>query len=163
MLYLKRKMEKRIIKWFSHQDKTRNSKWSQKLFRFRQKKNFPPHIFDNGKYTVLTKCFSRWSGWQRKIQSGAKMMFSVPIMTMSQKKPMDAIMGPEIAGPLQSSEYSHIRKILNMQNRHTLYKHVYLVFLKANRFNWLILLRLATRLLRNILVDSQSSLSCRSM
>lgn len=93
-----------------------------------RKKNFPPHIFVNGKYTVLTKCFSRWSGWQRKIQSGAKMMFSVPIMTMSQKKPMDAIMGPEIAGPLQSSEYSHIRKIFNMQNRHTLYKHVYLVF-----------------------------------
>lgn len=33
-------------------------------------------------------------------------MFSVPVMTMSQKKPMDATMGPEIIGPLDGkSEY----------------------------------------------------------
>lgn len=80
------------------------------------------------------------------MHNGAKIMFSVPIMTMSQKKPMDAMMGPDIAGPYQVSHINRSRKKI----KHAKQAHI----LQAPSFGFLKLNWLAPQL-KNILGNSQ--------
>jgi len=52
-------------------------------------------------YSQLTPmCPPALVGEKRKMQSGAKIIFAVPMMAMSRWKPMVSTIGPAIAGPL---------------------------------------------------------------